>query len=237
MTFFRAQTISVKNIDSVDAPAFALMFVVDSETRDDELVLHVRRPSASDVTDSTSANYVFGIGLTVKAGQYGGSKTSSFGFVLCKNIGAAFSELGPVADSWYLDGNATKKMFSFVVEDATEAADGADGKTAIVRAKSAGGSRRANAVLDADMLPTDDFVSVVSIEPIEGEGDTEPIDAANVLKWYGITGNKCKIEYNPNFDNGVDPETSEPLPSGGWELYAIEVNYTLECPVIEEEPA
>jgi hypothetical protein len=98
-----------------------------------------------------------------------------------------------------------------------------------------GGSRRANAVLDADMLPTDDFVSVVSIEPIEGEGDTEPIDAANVCRWYGITGNKCKIEYNPNFDNGVDPETEEPLPPGGWELYAIEINYTLECPVIEVE--
>lgn len=99
-----------------------------------------------------------------------------------------------------------------------------------------GGTRRANAVLDADMVPTDDFVSVVSIVPIEGEGDTEPIDAANVCKWYGITGNKCKIEYNPNFDNGLDPETSEPLPPGGWELYAIEVNYTLECPVIEESP-
>jgi hypothetical protein len=100
---------------------------------------------------------------------------------------------------------------------------------------SGGGSRRANAVLDADMLPTDDFVSVVSIEPIEGAGDTEPIDAANVCRWYGITGNKCKIEYNPNFDNGLDPETSEPLPPGGWELYAIEINYTLECPVIEVE--
>jgi hypothetical protein len=92
--------------------------------------------------------------------------------------------------------------------------------------ESDGGSRRANAVLDADMTPADDFVSVVSIEPIEGAGDTEPIDVANVCRWYGITGNKCKIEYNPNFDNGEGEE------KGGWELYAIEVNYTLECPVL-----
>lgn len=93
-----------------------------------------------------------------------------------------------------------------------------------------GSSRRANAILDEDMIPSDDFVSVVSIVPIAGEGDTEPIDAANVCKWYGKAGNACKIEYNPNFDNGPEEEP------GGWELYAIEINYTLECPTTEASP-
>lgn len=88
-----------------------------------------------------------------------------------------------------------------------------------------GSSRRANAVLDQDMTPLATFANVINVEPIEGAGpDNEPVSVANRLKWYGLEGNKCKIEWNPNFDNG--PEE----PKGRWEFYAIEVNYTPECP-------
>jgi hypothetical protein len=102
-----------------------------------------------------------------------------------------------------------------------------------------GGDKRANAVLDEAMDPEMEYVNVINVVMTSGSAGTieEPLSVANQLKWYGIEGNQCKIEWNEFFDNGIDPETEEVLPKGRWELYAIEVNYTLECPVIEvEEP-
>lgn len=126
MTYSRGQTISVKNIDSVDAPAFALLYVADSESRDDELVLHVRRPTATDIGASNSGNYVFNGGVAVKAGGYGSAKTGSFGLVMCQNPGLL---LGPIATSWYLDGNSAALMFTSVGPDATEASKTGSVKT------------------------------------------------------------------------------------------------------------
>jgi hypothetical protein len=84
------------------------------------------------------------------------------------------------------------------------------------------------------MTPEMAFVNVINVSATAGDigAISEPLSVANGLGWYGIEGNNCKIEWNEYYDSG-----EEGAELGGWELYAITVNYTLECPIgPEEEP-
>lgn len=94
-------------------------------------------------------------------------------------------------------------------------------------------SKNIRGVLVSDMVPEDETIQMESIVPMNGTymGD-DPLEVLNVMKWYGKTGNVVKAEWNANYDNGLD-ESDSPLPKGKYELYSIEINYTLECPTTE----
>jgi len=120
MTYARgSRPVLLKNIDAEDMPAFACGYIETATEYQNDILLHVRRPTTAAEASEGSYKFVFNSGTTIKAGMNGHGNKAMCILGLC--VADAEGAVGPVEDEWYLDAGNTQ--FGVVSDDPTAAYD------------------------------------------------------------------------------------------------------------------